>query len=561
MNQEGTKPAPRVWIWAGAAVALLVLGYVVLAWWTTTRTADGTTVAGVDVGGKDRAAVLDTLKGEVAALAAAPANVKTGQATGQIDPAAAGLALDAEATADKLVGFTLNPATVFGRVGSGGPVVPVVTVDAAKLEAALAPLGAQVHKKPVDGAISFPEGRVETVTPEDGVSLDIPAAVTGFENTWPGTAPVNVPTKADAPTIDQKDLDAALKEFAEPAVAGPVTFDVGGTPVALQPAQFAPALSVVPEDGALTGKVDGGKLREALLAPGTGVAAEPVNARFEMKDGAPVVVPGSNGVTIEPARAQAAFTEAVAAEKRTATIETAVAEPKYTTEALQNAGVKEPLGDFSTRLSGSSGRIKNIRIASETITMSYLAPGETFSMNDTLGPRTRDKGYSSAPVIKNGIMDTGVGGGVSQVATTLFNASFFSGLEDVEHKPHSLYISRYPEGREATVNYPDVDLKFRNDTGHGVLVEMWVADGSVHARMWGTKQYDMTAEKSGRYAYRSPRTITKSGPSCTPSSGSTGFSVDITRIFSQNGAEVRRNTYTTTYIAGPHVVCAGQEED
>lgn len=560
---EGTPRNPgrrKLWIGGGVTLAVLLLAYLALAWFTTTRTPGGTTVAGVDVGGQDRATLIGTLNEEVAQLAAAPVGVRAAHATGQINPAAAGVAVDFEATADRLVGFTLTPATVFGRLGSGDAVTPVVTVDRGKLEAALAPVGEQVYKAPVDGAVSFPEGRIETVTPEDGTSLDLPAAAANFRTGWPGADPVEIPTRTDAPAIDRADLDETLTEFAEPAVAGPVTLDVGGTPVTLQPAQFAGALGVVAEEGELVGKVNGEAVKQALLQPGTGVAADPVNARFEIQDGVPTVIPGSNGVTIDPELARSAFTEAVDAEDRTATIETTVAEPTYTTEALQNAGVKEPMGEFSTRLSGSAGRIRNIRLAADTIDMSYLAPGETFSMNDTLGPRTRAKGYSAAPVIMNGIMDTGVGGGVSQVATTLFNASFFSGLEDVEHKPHSLYISRYPEGREATINYPDVDLKFRNDTGNGVLVQMWVGDGSVHARIWGTKQYDISARKSGRYAFRSPRTVTRSGPDCSPGGGSTGFSVDITRIFSQNDAEVKRETYTTTYIAGPRVVCSDQQD-
>lgn len=550
-----------LWIGAGSTFALLVIAYVLLAWWTTTTTPGDTTVGGVDVSGQNAQQLRQTLATEVAERAAQPVTVKTGDAGAEFDPADAGLALDVDATTHKLVGFTLNPATVFGRLGGGDAVTPVVTADADRLEVALAELGAQIHTKPVEGALAFEGGTLQRTEPMAGTSLDIPAAALAFQDRWPAEQNVQIPTRQVAPVVDKADLDKAVEDFGRPATSGPVTFDVGGTPVELAPAAFAPALSTVTADGALEGRVDGAKLVEAITGPDTGVGAEPVNARFEMKDGVPTVVPGKNGVTIDPTVASDAFTSAIDAEDRAAAIETTVAEPADTTEELQNAGVKEPISEFDTRLTGSRGRVQNIRIASETITMTYLEPGETFSMNDTLGPRTRDKGYSSAPVIMNGIMETGVGGGVSQVATTLFNGAFFAGLEDVDHKAHSLYISRYPEGREATVNYPDVDLKFRNDTGHGVLIEMYLADGRVHTRFWGTKQYEVTAEKSGRYAYRSPRTITKTGPSCNPGGGSTGFSVDITRIFSQNGTEAKRDGFTTTYIAGPKVVCADQQTD
>ena len=103
-----------------------------------------------------------------------------------------------------------------------------------------------------------------------------------------------------------------------------------------------------------------------------------------------------------------------------------------------------------------------------------LKPGETFSLNDTVGERTRENGFTEGFIISNGIFKEDLGGGVSQMATTTFNAMFFAGLKDVEHKPHSFYIDRYPVGREATVAWGSVDLRFRNDTPYGVLIQAGV---------------------------------------------------------------------------------------
>ena len=107
--------------------------------------------------------------------------------------------------------------------------------------------------------------------------------------------------------------------------------------------------------------------------------------------------------------------------------------------------------------------MKNIHRGADLLNNTIVEPGATFSLNDTLGPRTAERGFVVAPVFY-GEFTEDVGGGVSQLATTVFNAVFFGGYEDVYHKPHTIYISRYPMGREATVNYPSVDLKFRNNT-------------------------------------------------------------------------------------------------
>src|SRR5581483_3083796 len=118
-----------------------------------------------------------------------------------------------------------------------------------------------------------------------------------------------------------------------------------------------------------------------------------------------------------------------------------------------------------------------------------IKPGETFSFNKTTGARTAAKGFLEAPVIVDGELTTGLGGGVCQVSTTVFNAAFEAGLPIVERVNHALYISHYPQGRDATVDYPDVDLKFRNDTGHWLLLRTFVGSSSLTVTLYGTPQH------------------------------------------------------------------------
>jgi vancomycin resistance protein YoaR len=149
------------------------------------------------------------------------------------------------------------------------------------------------------------------------------------------------------------------------------------------------------------------------------------------------------------------------------------------------------------------------------------------------------------------------------MATTTFNAMFFAGLEDVEHKPHSFYIDRYPVGREATVAWGAVDLRFRNDTPYGVLVHATVkpatpsSQGVVTVSMYSTKYWDITTKTSDRYNYRAPATRTLRTPDCYPNTGYAGFDVDVWRYFRKPGSDelVRTEKFHTAYTPSDTVVC------
>ena len=192
-----------------------------------------------------------------------------------------------------------------------------------------------------------------------------------------------------------------------------------------------------------------------------------------------------------------------------------------------------------------------------------LEPGDVFSLNETVGERTADNGFVPGFIISNGIFKQDYGGGVSQMATTTFNAMFFAGLKDIEHKPHSFYIDRYPVGREATVAWPSVDLRFENDTPYGVLIDAKVTPGSpssqgvVTVRMFSTKHWDITTEASDRYAYAPPATRTLNTPDCYPNTGYSGFQIDVWRYFRKPGESEldHEEKFHTSYTPSDTVIC------
>jgi len=149
-------------------------------------------------------------------------------------------------------------------------------------------------------------------------------------------------------------------------------------------------------------------------------------------------------------------------------------------------GITGVVSSYTTTYGGTPGRLSNVQLVSRLIDGTLVAPGGTFSFNDATGERTAEKGFLEAPVIINGEIQNGLGGGVCQVSTTVFNAAYESGLPIVARTNHALYISHYPLGRDATVNYPDLDMRFTNDTGHWLLLRTFVGAGSLTVNLYGT---------------------------------------------------------------------------
>ncbi len=161
-------------------------------------------------------------------------------------------------------------------------------------------------------------------------------------------------------------------------------------------------------------------------------------------------------------------------------------------------------------------------------------------------------------MISDGVFTEGVGGGVSQVSTTTYNAAFFAGLEVLDFKPHSYYISRYPVGREATLNYsPPVDMRFRNDTDTGILIQAGTGGGDITVTFWGTKTWDVDSVTSPRRDVREGGVRYDDSDECTGQAANTGFTVDTTRIWRdlETGEELTRETNTWRYSEGDEIIC------
>ena len=542
----------------GIAVAVLLAGYLGMAWFLGRHIPSNSTVAGVPVGGMSPQSAQDTLRRALAARENAKITLQAGDKTFQLDPKTAGLAIDYEGTVDGLSGFSIKPSDVWNNLSGVSAEKLESTVDRPKLEAAIRGAEATLDTQVVQAAVTFPAGKVAVVKPVAGSTISVGKTADEVEARWPSTKPIEPQVDTVAPAVSADEVDRAVSEFATPAVSGPVTVKVGTKSFAVAPPVFAPALAMKPDsEGNLVPAIDNAKLVAAvrLSAAAAGLEAKPRDAKITFKGTTPVVLPSAVGATLDEKSVLATFVPALTSPTRTAVVTTAVLQPKLTTAQAEKIKPREIISTFTTNFPFNPPRTNNITIAARTLNGTYVGPGQQFSLNATLGERTAAKGYASAPVIENGRLKKDYGGGVSQVSTTTFNAAFFSGVRIDQYLPHSFYISRYPEGREATVSWPDVDQKWTNDTGYGILIQASVTANSITVTFHGTKVWDIEAIKGPRRNVVQPKTIVDDRPGCVPQTASTGFDVTVTRVFKKAGKTVKTSSFNTHYIPEDKVTC------
>ncbi|MFD9408127.1 VanW family protein [Streptomyces sp. NPDC059989] len=531
--------------------------------------ASGTQVRGVDIGGMSRAEAERTLARELGPRAAAPLAAGVGDRVEQVAPASLGLSLDTAATADRAARTGYGPVGVIGRLfASGDPdVEPVIRMDEKTARAGVERLRASTEQQVRDGSIAFAAGRPEVVTAQTGVTLLRDPALDTLRDAYlqprPDGSPVALPVRRTEPRVGAAETGRALREFAEPAVSRPVTLTVADTRIPVSPVVLGEHLKMKADtDGRLAPALDSdGLLADPAVATPLGEAVEPP------RDAVLGVASDGRVVVKEPSRAghqvtKEALGRAVmplltrSGADRSAVVATTAVQPDLTDAEARRLGIKEKLSSFTVEFPAAPYRSTNIGRAVELINGSVAMPGREWSFNRTVGERTKENGFVDGIMINDGQYVKSPGGGVSAVATTMFNAMFFAGLKPVEYGAHSFYIERYPEGREATVAWGSLDLRWLNDSGHPVYVKAESTDTSLTITLLGTKKYDeIRATKGPRTHVTPPAKRTGTGPKCEVQTPLEGFDVTVGRIFVKDGQEVRREEHTTHYTPRDEVTC------
>ena len=517
----------------------------------------GTTVGGVDISNMTHEEARRTLETELHAVYTEPVTVIAGEATTQFDPATSGLGIDWEATAAGVPEQSWNPiARIAGLfTETEAPIVSIV--DPVLFGPALDRMMGELYREPVTGDVAIDNGVVVSNPSLEGQAVDRGVLEDRVTDYWLDPEGVEVePVTVPAP-ISQERIEELVDGPAARAVSGPFVVRGDEGVQGVLPVERMGEIVTFPEvDGDIRVEVNRDLAQEILAEPLAETETKPKNAQISFTSGSRVVTPEVDGREIDweqtledlepglvgdgPREVDAVYVDTLAT---------------FTAADAQAATFNEVMGEFTTTgFSPASGT--NIRLTAEMVNGAVVSPGDIFSLNNFTGPRGAAQGFVDSGIIFEGRSGTAIGGGISQFATTLYNAYYFAGLEDITHTPHSYYISRYPAGREATIYDGAIDLQFRNDTPYPVMIETEMGDNSVTVRIKGVNIREVQSINNGRWAPTQPKTLRVSDDECIPSSGAPGFTTSDTRVIRDlAGNEITRETVTTVYDPQPNVIC------
>ncbi len=534
--------------------------------------AKGIRIDGVDVGGLSEAEAALLLKQRSAASRGKPVSFTVAGHSFRLRAQQLGLKSDwaaaIAAARDKGDGF--GPLRGFRRAELrlfGGDVAARATYDTAALKARLDRIAKVVDQPHHEASVvlhglhpAIVPARAGRVLDRDAAGAAIVAALASMSR---GRA-VALPTKIDEPRVTGPMLTRALVQ-TRVALSKPVVLTVGPTRYRLPRWRIAGLLEL-PADGTTTVRI-GGEGANTYFKRLQKVVNRPArDAQF-------VVI--TNGITIKPsldarvvdvpATAHALLGAALRPLDRTAEIAIATHPAKRTTEDAKAMGISGIVSSYTTYFGGVPNRIHNVEVVSHLVDDTLIPPGKEFSFNGTTGERNAAKGLLEAPVIINGELENALGGGTCQVSTTVFNAAYEAGLPITARTNHALYISHYPQGRDATVNYPDIDLKFVNDTGHWLLLRTFVSSSSLSVNLYGTPQHRRVETETAPLVTTGPVPVKLvpdpdlyKGKRVIEESGSAPLSTSVTRrVYDQKGKLLYENTWYSSYQGEKQIVHVG----
>lgn len=553
-----TRKAPRLSagrrLWA--LLALVIVGVLLVA--PVVRIAyrgqalPGTAIAGVPVGGQTD----DAIKRRLTRTRRPPMRVKlTGAGrTLTVTPGQVGYRINVSATARRALDagrhglLAGGPATVRGLFTTRSLNV-IEQVDEQRLDRAVARAARTFGRRPFPGALRFTaaDPAITPDPPRPGRRVDRPrlrrlllhAFATGTSTTTPVPLRVTPPPSAAAV--------AQVAARADRYVMAPLTLAGAGAPITVTAAQLRHVLTLSTSGGRPLLGTTPGALRELVTqikqhadrpgisarvtAPASGpILSDKGDVSWRPRPARVTVTGGRPGRMIDPAAAAAAITRAITAGRHQARLQTVPAPAAVT--ARQARRITALIGTFTTMYVPGQPRVQNIRRIARAVDGTLIPAGGQFSLNKIAGQRTRAKGYVPAPFIAEGnTLEPSVGGGVSQASTTIYNAAYFAGLQIDSHTPHSVYIPRYPAGRESTLNYGSIELLWTNDTRAPILVRATTTPTSITVRLYGNN--------GGRRvrATSSPRRPVPGGD----------FAVTVTRTIRYPGGRTVRQPFTTSY--------------
>lgn len=457
----------------------------------------GVSISGLDASGMTRAELMSALgKRFETDLHADVLTLQIGDETLQFDASSADARFDAAGSV--LAAYSYGRSgSLFARAAAvwhawrqGVDLSPAVSVDEAQLRARVAELVARFDRPAVDPSFTLRDNRLFLDRGEAGRTIH--------------------PDELTRLILDHILTGSATPLVFEPQVTQPASLDLNDLKTKLER-----------------------PVREATLD----LVADP-------KGG--VIIPAEPGITFDVAAAQRVLD--AAADSRTVELPVTLEQPKLTTEEFQSALFRDELAAASTPFNASLiGRSINVRLATEHCNGVILNPGDTFSYNQTVGPRTYERGFQDAIVYVGATAEDGVGGGICQVSSTIYYAALRADLEIVERSAHSRMVTYVPLGEDATVAWGSKDFRFKNNTDYPIRIDTTAGKSSIKIHLIGTKTSDKVVKMETKVHKTTPFGVQyvlnptlPLGTEKVKSNGYTGYSTETWRVVYENGKEISR---------------------
>ncbi len=527
----------------------------------------GVEVIGCSLGGLTKEQATHALNSKVESLLEKSLTVQYSEKGWRIEPPQFNLKVSVAKTVDKAFAIGRHENLVKSFVErincwiKPNKVYLVYSLDQKSLSSFIAEIAKEIDKEPQNATLKIGDDDVEVVPSEIGVKVKKALMFALIKNALVNTEvrKIEVLVDMEPPEITEAQAEHAIAE-TKLFISAPVLLKYDKYLWELDKKDIAELIEfVVVENNnksELHAEISKNKVVNLIEKLTSNFNIEAKNAEFKV-DGENVTVQSSkNGEKIDAIKGYEDLKSVLSKPApREVILIKRVVEPEISTEKANAMGIEKRISTFTTRYDPTYlARVHNIHILADELDETIVPPGEIFSFNEVIGPRTVEKGYREAMQIQNGELVPAIGGGVCQVATTLFNTVFFAGYPVAERHNHSFFLSKYPVGRDAAVSYTSPDFKFKNDTSAYLLIKTAYTSKSVTISFYSTDfktevtftTSPFTNIKSFDTKHEEDPTLLQ-GESVVEQEGILGRDVTVFRVVKRNGEIVRENKFFSRY--------------
>ena len=498
---------------AGGVLILMVFTTLIFQVVYLDRVYPGVSVLGVDVGGMSQNELITAIERQSPAYLARSITIEAGEQNWMFSGQELGMQVNAAIIADEVfaVGrqgdFFSDMTTHLRLLINPREIDPLLWYDTGPADRVLQQLATEINRPPKDAELIIqPDGQVEIIPAQRGRQLHLASTRAAldavlFDETGERVMAVVQEILPAIPDV------ALARRQAENLLSAPLVFRVNNTDIEgvtewqLKPQTVASLIKVierVDENGQTQVRVE--PITEKFVPHfddfAQAIYQAPRDAMLDFNEVTNEVVvlqESQNGYALDIVAALGQVSALTEKADRVIDLPLIVTPPAISSEDIASLGIKEVVSESTSYFKGSSqGRMHNIALSASKFQNVVIPPGHIFSFNEHLGEVTKEAGFDESLIIFGDRTTVGIGGGVCQVSTTVFRAAFFGGFEIVERWAHGYRVGWYETnsapGLDATIYTPSVDFKFRNDTGHHILIKTYsdLEAGTTTFRFYGT---------------------------------------------------------------------------